>query len=330
MDKDLISVIVPIYNVAEYLPRCLDSLRIQTYNNIQVILVNDGSTDKSAEVAAYFCRKDPRFVLINQKNAGQGAARNTGIDAAEGKYLAFVDSDDWVHPQFIEKLYARACENQADIVMCGVERVWQNGTRRKNPASNSKEFVTTDIEEVLPSVSFVIWDKLCRKELFCGVRFPTKMKYEDYAFTPRIIANAKTIAGISDVLYYYFWRTGSTTNTVSLNRDIYKAHKILESSELADRYPNIVAGYFVKMVMGSLIPVLILERGNMDEVKEIMNYGREKYPNLKQYIRKDNIGDVTFGKILFNEHYILAYLLKKACYLIKNILRPIYHKLLRS
>ena len=122
-NEDLISVIVPIYNVENYLLRCLESLANQSYSTLEIILVNDGSTDKSGIIAKQICEQDSRFNLINQPNGGLSNARNTGLKVATGKYVAFVDSDDWAHKDFIKILHQNIKSTQSDFSCCRLSYV---------------------------------------------------------------------------------------------------------------------------------------------------------------------------------------------------------------
>lgn len=327
IDRKLISVVIPIYNVEKYLPRCLDSLLAQTYSFFEVLLIDDGSTDGSYKVAEEYCAKDGRLKLFHQENSGQGAARNLGIANANGEYLAFVDSDDWVNSKYLETLLGCAQANDADIVMCGVERVWENGTRRINPISNNKEYIIEDKDNFLKKASFVIWDKLFKKELFYNLEFPKGIKFEDFALTPQVLCRADVIVGIPDVLYYYFWRSDSTTNKVKVNRDILTAYQILKNSEFANKYPDIMEVYFVRMVLGSLIWALQHYPNTNSEIKNIMKEAKEQHSDIYRKIKKGNLSSPFWGRLIYNEHYLLArmYVLINDCF--RSIIRRVIHSL---
>lgn len=324
----LISIIIPVYNVENFISRCLDSLCNQTYPNFEVIMIDDGSTDNSYSIAKCYCEKDKRFKLFHQENSGQGSARNNGIKKAQGDYLAFVDSDDWVHPEFLEKMLCCAIANEADIVMCGVERVWENGIRRRNPISNQKEYIVDNKKEFLLHASFSSVDKIYRKDLLKGIEFAEKIKFEDFVFTPQVLEKASVIVGIPDVLYYYFWNISSTTNKVKINRDILKAHKKLEKTDFARNNPEIMSAYFVRMVIGSLIWALLHDYKNIKEVKSIMQYGKDIHNDLKKYITKENIGSVFWGNLVVHNRFFVAVTYTKLMSFLRNVGRPIYHKVI--
>lgn len=280
MKKVVISIIVPVYNVELYIARCLNSIKKQSFLEFEAILVDDGSIDNSFEIAKKFAQEDERFKVIRQENNGQGSARNHGIDIAKGEYIAFVDSDDWLHEDYLLKLYDCIKKSDADIAMCNVERVWETGYRKKNNNLLRKAEIITDTVNYLPKASMSVWDKLFKKKLFVGLRFPEKIRFEDFALMPQILIRAKKIVVIEDVLYYYFWRSGSTTNQKKINRDILNAQHILEESELKTICPNMLQMFFVKNVMGSLVWGILKEKNSFSEVSKIMEKGLKKYPNL--------------------------------------------------
>ena len=138
-----VSIIVPVYNVEKYLKRCLDSLVNQTLKDIEIICVNDGSTDGSLAILNEYVRNDDRIVVINQENSGQSVARNRGIDVAKGEYLGFVDSDDWVSEDYFERLHNSAIQNNAEIAVGGIIRLHR--FNRRKFLTFDKEIVTSDI-----------------------------------------------------------------------------------------------------------------------------------------------------------------------------------------
>lgn len=174
-----ISVIIPIYNTAEFLPRCLDSVLGNTYWNIEVICVNDGSTDSSASVVEEFADKDTRIIALNQQNAGVSAARNTGLEIATGDYISFVDSDDWVHPQYFEILAGLAAEYNADCVFCDARAIDHREMLLEQTIA--KELVTvveTDLNGAMEDHfrRTRIWGRIYKTSLLNGTHFPIGIK----------------------------------------------------------------------------------------------------------------------------------------------------------
>ena len=329
LTDDLISVIIPVYKVEKYLGRCLDSLQRQTYPHFEALLVDDGSPDESARIAADYQKNDPRFHLITKENGGQGSARNRGLDQARGKYVMFVDSDDWVDERYMETLLRCLIANDADIAICGVERVWDSGVRRRNPISNTREYVIPDVKEFMLSASNAVWDKLYKRELLEGLRFPEGITFEDFAFTPQALERAKRIVAIPDPLYFYYWRGDSTTTRVKINRDIYAAYQALAQSPFGQRCEKQMTAYFIRIVMGSLLWALCHEKGHRDEVERIMTEGKEKYPELNALLdRCIEKGKGRFGHALLRGNYPLARLYAASADGVKSLLRPLYHRLL--
>ena len=130
MKEELISVIVPIYNVEQYLEKCIESIISQTYKNLQIILIDDGSNDKSGKICNKYAEKDKRVVVIHKENAGVSEARNTGLDNAKGEWITFVDADDWIEEEYCQRLYNLVIETNSDVALCGYNRVV--GTKKEN------------------------------------------------------------------------------------------------------------------------------------------------------------------------------------------------------
>lgn len=215
MSSLLISVVVPIYNVEHYLERCLDSIISQTYTNLEIILVDDGSTDRSGAIADAYAAKDSRVKVIHQKNGGLSIARNTGIEACRGEYLLFIDSDDYIAPNMCERLLSRLTEADADIAIGGFYRVDSHGTAEFAPPSqqiNSKTDITQQYFKNKSAYLVIVWNKLYKTALF---RFPTPLRFaphmleEDEIFSYRILYRASRIVTVDQPLYYYVQREGS-------------------------------------------------------------------------------------------------------------------------
>ncbi len=203
----MISVIVPIYNTEKYLPRCLDSLFSQTYLDVEFILVDDGSTDNSGTIADQY--NDPRFLIFHTENHGLSAARNFGIKQAHGEWLMFVDSDDWVEPGFCEIPYQAAIHDDADLVIFGAYDIKDKKFTGWKPSTSTE---VTDLERAVKCGDVVVWNKLYKRELFDGIRFPEGRVCEDIAVTHKTLINAKRIIMIPDVLYYKIYRSYSLSH----------------------------------------------------------------------------------------------------------------------
>ena len=203
-----ISVIVPIYNTEKYLARCIESILCQTYTNLEIILVDDGSTDKSGDICDFYARKDNRVKVVHKENGGAAAARNFALNMVTGQYIGFVDSDDYTDIEMYQKLYEKAKQENADIVVCGYYGVQeQNGQFRHFQKGNLQEFDKSLQENprLLYMNSTYAWNKLYRRELFLktGIRYPKGCLYEDMAVTWTLFLHANKISKVDEPLYYY-------------------------------------------------------------------------------------------------------------------------------
>lgn len=214
----LISVIVPVYKVEAYLGRCVESILAQTYKNIEILLVDDGSPDNCPQMCEAYGEKDPRIRVIHQENKGLSGARNTGIDHAKGEYLAFIDSDDKWSPHFLESLYRAMKLYDAQISQCRWE--YMHGDEIKEAYDASAKIVCCSGREMLGNLFIqtgayyvVAWNKLYKKELFDGIRYPEGRIHEDEATTYRLFDRAEKCVHVDNALYGYFVGSGGTSIT---------------------------------------------------------------------------------------------------------------------
>lgn len=222
-ETSLISIVVPVYNVEKYLSACVDSILNQTYKNLEIILVDDGSTDGSEKICDDYARRHKRIKVIHKENGGLSDARNVGIDAATGDYLAFVDSDDLINVRFIEILYALVKENKAGIA--SVE--FKNFYDEESPDLSGSLIGDTMIlqsEEAIDKILYqnILDNSVCNKlyniHLFDGLRFPVGKLYEDMALFYRVFERAERIVHRRVAIYYYRLRKESLTGNFSLRR----------------------------------------------------------------------------------------------------------------
>ena len=237
-----VSIIIPVYNIEKYVERCLNSVKRQTYQNFEAIIVDDGSTDSSLSICQNFAKKDARFKVFHQKNLGLSAARNFGIKKATGEFLAFLDGDDEILPEFLKVLADAAESQQAEIAVCGFFEVYPNNkqklltekaikkeaekvskrgvlAQKKNleVKTSSEKIVRSGTEATIRLLIFqnnleiVIWNKLYRRELFDRVQFPVGKICEDNLTTYKLLAKAKKVAYIDRALYKYYRRENSIT-----------------------------------------------------------------------------------------------------------------------
>ena len=222
-----VSVIIPVYNVEKYLRECLDSVVNQTIKDIEIICVNDGSTDGSLDILNEYCSNDDRFVIINQENQGLSVARNNGLNSASGDYVAFIDSDDYLlSNDYFEKLYS-ACEKyNADIAVASIIR--GNEKKSKYIYKIDKEEVAIDYKDKLllcdvPDSNYV-WNKLYKREslLATGIIFPPGTLYEDLYYTHKVLYYMDKVVTVCGVDYFYRKRQGSIVKTKNIQANIDK------------------------------------------------------------------------------------------------------------
>jgi glycosyltransferase involved in cell wall biosynthesis len=213
--KPKISVIVPIYNVEIYLVKCIESIINQTYSNLEIILVDDGSPDNCGEICNYYATKDNRIKVIHKENGGLSDARNVGLDFANGEYINFIDPDDYIHEKFYDTLINLAISHNADIAQCDFLKVYENGSTNTDMALNERISVLNNIEALnnlfndYYVTTTVVWNKLYRKELFTDIRFPKGKINEDEFTTFKVLFNSEKVVTTSKPLYYYLQRSNS-------------------------------------------------------------------------------------------------------------------------
>ena len=209
----MISVIVPVYNVEKHLEKCIKSILNQTYKDFEIILIDDGSTDKSSQICDEFAIKYNKIKVLHQQNRGQGSARNAGLEIAKGDYIAFIDSDDFIHPDYLRLLFQASTETDADISICNY-LLFEND-----------EIVSFENEEIktitefnnynvfLPDIVFnyrqqvmleVVWNKLYKRKLFNEIRFPEVKIHEDTGIYYKLLFSSKKIVFIENTLYFYY------------------------------------------------------------------------------------------------------------------------------
>ena len=222
--EQLVSVIIPVYNVSRYLPQCFDSVISQTYRNLEIIVIDDGSTDDSGIICDQYAEKDDRIHVIHTDNRGLASARNLGLENVSGEYISFIDSDDWIEPQTIEMFIGAALETEADIVSARTCSEYVGGTvHRPMEKNDSHSYFGQDILSAFAEGKFgnVVWNKIYRVECFRDIRFPDGHNYEDIAIVWKIMKNLAESGGmvttLSDELIHFRVRTSSISHTYALN-----------------------------------------------------------------------------------------------------------------
>lgn len=256
-----VSIIVPVYNVEKYLERCLDSLVKQTLKDIEIIVVNDGSPDNSQKIIDRYAKKYKKIKTYKKENGGLSSARNFGIDKANGDYIAFVDSDDYVELDMYEKMYNKIISDDFDLVCCNFDYVDDSGQYiNKGNSKVNKDIYDVDIRKNMIDFYPAAWNKLYKKELFNNnIQFKCGVWFEDVEFIHRLFPYIKSIGVIEDSLYHYVQRDGAITKTFDDRLyhyidnwngiiDFYKDRKFYSEykDELEYCYVRYLYGTFVK------------------------------------------------------------------------------------
>ncbi len=289
-EEKKISIIIPIYNVEKYLPACVESILQQTYKNLEVILVDDGSPDRCPVICDELAQKDDRIRVIHQKNKGLSGARNTGIDNAQGDYLIFVDSDDTVEQTLVEELYTYAEKWNCAIVACGRNYIFEDGQIVCKIAHDESKVY--GFEEAMQEMnSFRLfdmsaWAKIYRKELFEDIRFPEGKLSEDYYIMYKLFDKAQTIGYVAKPLYNYLQRQSSISRNKKINHDFADAAK-KQMEFLDDKYPQMsVLGHTAYASANLTVYDFYLKNGVKCPKDKLLEFKKAVRDNLV-YIRKN-------------------------------------------
>ena len=307
-----ISVIVPVYNVENYLAKCLDSLVNQTLEQIEIIVVNDGSTDDSDKIIQKYAQEFPdKIKAFNKENGGLSDARNFGIDHATGDYLGFVDSDDYVTETMFEELLNLALKYEAEMVICNIQKVNEHGkvTQKLTQIPNMPEKINLETHfSVFSDLSYFACNKLFKKELFAEKRFKKGVHFEDIQLIPQLLLECKTLAQTQNFHYQYLERTDSISKThTEKGLDILKAVKDVEVFFKKSQYSNKLKELKDFQILEGVYSFLAY----LAFVKDEKVFYKMSH-NLEVFIREC---DINLKEILtysrFSKNYLLSLPLKK-------------------
>ncbi len=240
MDRGLLSVIVPIYNVQDYLDECVQSIVNQTYQNLEIILVDDGSIDQSSAIADDWAKKDARVKTYHKSNGGLSSARNYGLERCAGEYIAFVDSDDYIVSNMYQKMIAQMNEKECDLSVCTCARLYEDGVVESIHENFIDVFETTDLSMQKmhsPFDCFTAWNKVYRRALIINLRYPLHVKFgEDLYLASDIWKNVTKAVYICEGLYIYRYRASSISFVTG-------SQKLQDRIEGSERYWQFVNQY---------------------------------------------------------------------------------------
>ena len=302
IEKEKISVIIPVYNVEKYLKRCLDSVINQTYKNLEIILVDDGSTDNSGKICDEYAEKDKRIIVIHKENGGLSDARNKGLDICTGDYIGFIDSDDWVTKNYFEILLEKITCDCSDISCCSYLRTKKYIENfYSNEEKYVKEYYGYDILKIFLEKDLVsACVKLFKKEIFEDLRFPIGKINEDIATIFIAFSKAIKIVYVNQQLYFYYKNTESITKSkfTSKNLDLVKAYE--EVVILSKKYPENIqrlADFRLKKAYFSLLGVIAYNgMDKTEENNEIKNFLFKKFKENYIFLLKSNL--ISFNRKL--------------------------------
>ncbi len=234
--KDLISIIVPIYNVEKYLNKCIESIVNQTYENIEIILIDDGSNDNSGIICDEYAKKDNRIIVVHKENGGVSSARNKGLKIAKGEWISFVDADDWIEQTFCQTLLNKVTQEQADIALCGYNRITDNRIEKIN-ANNQEVFLDSNeylVKSLNPQTGFGFCHmKLIKKEVLKSISFNERIEVgEDALFNIQLSTYIKKAVFLKQPLYNYRINNQSVVKRYDENY----ANKYLKSMKIIEEY----------------------------------------------------------------------------------------------
>lgn len=278
-EKALISIIIPVYKVEKYLEKCIQSVINQTYENLQIILVDDGSPDNCGKICDEYAKKDHRIEVIHKSNGGLSDARNKGLEIAKGEYIGFVDSDDYIESDMYEVLYNLLKQYNVDVSICNFYTVSQGKIAIKNADNGIKEYNRIEIlKEILldNNIQSYAWNKLYKKELFNEIKYPVGKKYEDIGTTFYVLEQCKKVVVTGSAEYFYLKREDSLVNDVTegtildyidliIDRYLYVKKNIKELEKYNDYY---------------LVKTLITAYNDIGSIKNVSIKTKIKYDYL--------------------------------------------------
>lgn len=305
--SDLISVIIPVYKVEDYIRRCIDSITNQTYSNIEIILIDDGSPDLCGQICDEYASQDSRIKVIHKKNGGLSDARNVGIDIATGQYITFLDSDDWVHKRYLETLYDLMKNINVDISMCNFHETF---VTMEDLDVEEKEILEYSNIEALRQFTdkyyvqmTVAWGKLYKAGLFEDIRFPLGKIHEDEFTTYKLIYKARKIIFTTEPLLYYFQRQDSIMGSGFKIKN--RLHTIEAFEERAEFFNKIDQGELRDKTYKQLFGIYVNVYDHIDMFEDEIS--KSKYMNdFNSFKTKLRSSKQSFKFKLYYELYFIS------------------------
>ena len=292
MSYPLVSVIIPVYQAENFVTECIRSVQAQNYPELEIILVDDGATDSSGELCDQLAKKDDRIIVIHKKNGGLSDARNAGIDASRGEYLSFIDSDDFIHPMFMEVLLQLCETTQCNISKCGMQEV--EGDTFVSEGEKEDTYKLYSAEEYLEKINrvnagFSVCNKLFHRELFSTIKFPYAKLHEDVAVIYKLIAMSKKIVEVEYKLYFYY------KNPKSITKSIIKKERLDDIEFRMNMYSfckkkkwNVAARAQADYILNMIRMYQKIDKENVDNYKEFIKRLKNiKYEFAMRIVKKE-------------------------------------------
>ena len=284
-EKALISVIIPVYKVEKYVERCIQSVINQTYENLQIILVDDGSPDNCGKICDEYAKKDHRIEVIHKSNGGLSDARNKGLEIAKGEYIGFVDSDDYIEADMYEVLYNLLKQYNADVSICNFYTVSQGKISIKNADNGINEYNRIEIlKEILldRNIQSYAWNKLYKKELFDEIKYPIGKKYEDIGTTFFLLEKCNKVVVTGKSEYYYINRQDSIVNNVIETTITDYIELIMQRYDYIEENIKELSSYnkdYLKRILKTA-------EKDIKSLNEVGDYTKKKYEELYNKVQK--------------------------------------------
>ncbi|MDU5920536.1 MAG: glycosyltransferase family 2 protein [Clostridiales bacterium] len=285
----LISIIVPIYNVDKYLEECIESLKNQTYKNLEIILINDGSADNSEQICREEAKQDNRIVFINKKNGGAASAKNKGLKVAKGDYITFVDSDDFIEPDMIEYMVNTIKKYNSDIIQCSFINLYKNTEKFKQDKIVEQRISSKDFLELFLTKwdSSLFWNKLFKRDVIENVFFKEGRCIDDEFFTYKCVINSKSIVTSNKIVYNYRMRKSGVMKSESSQKQILKDRV----DYLYERYDLVRTLYkdLYKDFLEHLLTYYLIISKDYYVDEKLLDYMKDNLKSIKGKIITSNI-----------------------------------------
>lgn len=317
MENEKISIIVPVYNIEEYIERCVNSIINQTYKNLEIILVDDGSNDNSSRICDYYKAQDDRIKVYHKKNGGLSDARNFGLKMITTNLVCFIDGDDYIETEYIEILYRNLKKYQADISVCGFSHEKNNIKKDFETDIYTK---TLSVDEALKEMinlrinfSVCAWNKLYKKNLFNGIEYPNGEIYEDVATTYKLIMNSRKIVYTSKSLYNHCFNPSSITRSETFNeRELVRLKQAnCLCSDVVNKYPSLSKDYISYKICQHIAVINVMIKSNVNSEELVLNVKSEIDNNLSMILKSSLLFEKKVQIILFKFSFKIYRLLFK-------------------